>query len=395
MARCGVLFLLVACPPVALAGSGSLDDQVTLEWAACLEPGITGYKLYYGTQSGAYTQILDVGDNPGAGLSGLIAGTSYFCNVTAYNSSGLESPFSEEFSFVYEAPVVVTYAAEQLVLLGAATVQGPAMLFDFEISMQADYLVWCRLRTLSPDSETLLVSVDGGPEEVFQVPAPLSPDWVWIPINVVGGSPRAYSLVQGTHALTITLPATALLDCLVLTSDPNFRPPDDLPRSGEAVVITSHPSSCSIAPGDETTFSVTAVATGPVSYQWRKNNQDLPGATTRELTISAATTGDAGDYSVVVSSGSAARQSGAAVLRVVNTPPGLRVNRLSVAAGGVVTFDVQGEAGASLEIFASSDLITWQSIGAADNSNGTITIADPQALSQSRRFYYLAKAVGK
>lgn len=394
-ARCVVLLLLASISSPVQGESGSLDGQVTLEWAASPDPGITGYKLYYGTQSGIYSEILDIGGNLEAELSGLAAGSTYYCNVTAYNSSGLESPFSEEFSFSYDPPVAVTYPTDQLVLLDAAGTGGPMMVFDFEISMEADYVVWCRFKAPDPDNDTLLVTLDGGPEEVFQVPSPLSPDWVWTPVRIGGGPARVYSLGEGSHALTIVLPAGAQLDRLVLTSAPYFHPSDDLPRSGEAVVITHQPTGRSIRSGAATTFSVCAVATGPVSYQWRRNGLDLPGANTRDLAISGATPADAGDYSVVIRSGTAAQLSSAAILQVVTAPTTLGVTLLSATPEGMVTFDVQGGIGDSLEVFASSDMVTWQSIATVTNSDGTIAVADPQAFGECRRFYRFDKAVGK
>ena len=56
----------------------------------------TGYKVYYGTASQNYDTSIDVGPFNKATIDGLIKGATYFFAVTAYNSSGSESGYSEE-----------------------------------------------------------------------------------------------------------------------------------------------------------------------------------------------------------------------------------------------------------------------------------------------------------
>jgi hypothetical protein len=71
---------------------------VTLAWDPNNEPDLAGYILHYGTTSGTYTHAVDVGNvitNTVADLDG----STYFFAVTAYNTSGLESDFSNEVTF--------------------------------------------------------------------------------------------------------------------------------------------------------------------------------------------------------------------------------------------------------------------------------------------------------
>ena len=56
---------------------------------------LAGYKVYYGPSSGNYTQTIDVGNATAIQIDSLAAGTWYFA-VTAYDSSGNESTFSNE-----------------------------------------------------------------------------------------------------------------------------------------------------------------------------------------------------------------------------------------------------------------------------------------------------------
>jgi hypothetical protein len=65
------------------------------------------------------------------------------------------------------------------------------------------------------------------------------------------------------------------------------------------------------------TFSVTALGTPVLAYQWRLNGVDLPGATSPSLTLSNPSAIDSGAYSVRVSNSYGSVTSADAILRVV------------------------------------------------------------------------------
>ena len=60
---------------------------------------LAGYKIYYGTISGYYTQQIDVNNVTTYTLSNLSDGTSYYIAITAYNISLRESDYSNERCF--------------------------------------------------------------------------------------------------------------------------------------------------------------------------------------------------------------------------------------------------------------------------------------------------------
>src|SRR5205809_747045 len=76
----------------AFAGISFAGD-VNLAWNA--STGAAGYKVHFGTASGAYGTSVDVGTRTTYTVTGLAAGTYYFA-VTAYDSSGVQSGFSNE-----------------------------------------------------------------------------------------------------------------------------------------------------------------------------------------------------------------------------------------------------------------------------------------------------------
>jgi len=70
--------------------------QVTLAWDRNQEDDIAGYRLYYGSSSGNYAQVIDVGNNNQHKVSGLQAGARYYFALTAYDTTDTESAFSKE-----------------------------------------------------------------------------------------------------------------------------------------------------------------------------------------------------------------------------------------------------------------------------------------------------------
>lgn len=69
---------------------------VDLAWDSNPEPNLAGYRVYYGTASGKYTNSIDVGKTTAYRLTGLSEGLRYYLAVTAYDTAGNESDLSEE-----------------------------------------------------------------------------------------------------------------------------------------------------------------------------------------------------------------------------------------------------------------------------------------------------------
>lgn len=83
--NCTLLFLL-------------LNQSVIVQWLPNKERDLTGYKVYYGNASRSYSKVIAVGPTTECKITNLQSGTKYFFAVTAYDTVGNESPFSEEVS---------------------------------------------------------------------------------------------------------------------------------------------------------------------------------------------------------------------------------------------------------------------------------------------------------
>lgn len=136
--------------------------------------------------------------------------------------------------------------------------------------------------------------------------------------------------------------------------------------------ITTQPQSQSVGVGGSATFTVVATGSAPLSYQWRKDGQNIAGATSATLSLPNVQSANAGSYTVVVTNSAGSATSNAATLTIA-------------AAGGPLTITTQpatqhGNAGASVTFTVGASggagALTYQwKKGAPDNTPTLTTIA--------------------
>ena len=78
--------------------SATSSGPTNLSWDPSLSTDVVGYYLYIGTASGIYSYTIDVGMGTSYTLNNVEVGNTYYFAVTAYDSSRLESGFSNELS---------------------------------------------------------------------------------------------------------------------------------------------------------------------------------------------------------------------------------------------------------------------------------------------------------
>ncbi len=77
------------------------SQSVELTWSPSSSPDVVGYNIYYGgTATGGYNDEISVGNTTNATVSGLTSGTTYYFAAKAVNSSGIESTYSLQSSYV-------------------------------------------------------------------------------------------------------------------------------------------------------------------------------------------------------------------------------------------------------------------------------------------------------
>ncbi|HEY5914357.1 MAG TPA: LamG-like jellyroll fold domain-containing protein [Verrucomicrobiae bacterium] len=102
-------------------------------------------------------------------------------------------------------------------------------------------------------------------------------------------------------------------------------------------VITAQPQSQTVAAGASATFTVVASGEAPLSYQWYKGGQPIPGATAATCTLLNVQPADVGYYMVVVANRSGSAQS-------VNAALALAGSCLPPASGQVGWWRAEGSA---------------------------------------------------
>jgi chitodextrinase len=85
---------------VTLTLNAPATSSATLTWTANTESDLAGYKVYRATASGAYGAPIATlqGNVPNYVATGLQNGTTYFFVITAYDTAGNESGWSNEIS---------------------------------------------------------------------------------------------------------------------------------------------------------------------------------------------------------------------------------------------------------------------------------------------------------
>lgn len=229
--------------------------------------------------------------------------------------------------------------------------------------------------TTPPQSQTVLI----GSNATFGVEASRHASYQWrlSGTNITGATGSTYTRtnVQPAHAGNYTVrltgangsvnSAAAVLTVVTLPS------------------ISTPPQSQSVNAGGSALFEVSAEGTGTLSFQWRRNGVNIPGATTSAYTRSDIQSGDSGEYNVVVRNSYGAAVSANAVLTVI-APPSITAHPQdqTVNPGASAIFNVAATGSGSLTY-------QWQyngtNIGGATATSYTVTDAQ-----QSKAGFYRA-----
>ena len=82
------LLSLIAMVAVLGFANAAHAAQVTLAWDASTQPEVTGYKIYWGTSSGNYSNSVNAGNVTTYTVTGLNSGTTYYFAATCSTSTG-------------------------------------------------------------------------------------------------------------------------------------------------------------------------------------------------------------------------------------------------------------------------------------------------------------------
>lgn len=143
-------------------------------------------------------------------------------------------------------------------------------------------------------------SVESGEEVIFTL-TPTPPDtgvsyqWRKNSVPIASATTSTYSISAATVA------DAGKYSVVITTTEGSGTPELQLsvkPPAPPVITMLGVPADRYV--GEAVEFICSATGSRPVTYQWRKDGQDLPGATAESLRIGAVALADAGSYSVVV-----------------------------------------------------------------------------------------------
>jgi glucose/arabinose dehydrogenase len=112
---------------------------------------------------------------------------------------------------------------------------------------------------------------------------------------------------------------------------------------GTAPSITTQPANQTVLQGQPATFSVAASGSAPLSYQWQRDQANIPGATSASYTITSTTASDNGaKFRCIVTNGIGSGAISNEATLTVNVPPSISVqpSDQAVTQGQPATFTV-------------------------------------------------------
>jgi hypothetical protein len=122
--------------------------SLTLTWDPSPSPEVVGYRLYYGAESGNYTNSIVTSNVTTATISGLLMGINYYFAITAIAGDGQESDFSNEVSYTKELPgakLQIRGASNGQFVLTAAGLDG----HTYDIEATEDFSSWTVIGTVT------------------------------------------------------------------------------------------------------------------------------------------------------------------------------------------------------------------------------------------------------
>jgi hypothetical protein len=249
----------------------------------------------------------------------------------------------------------------------------------------------------------------GGVRPTITQPPPsrvaLSGARVEFQVSAASDAPLSYQwMFQGDALPGATLPALVLTNVqpaqagaytVVVSSDGgSIVSPRALLTVLTPARIMTQPANAFAVLGSNVTFTIFAVSTTPLTYQWRLNGADIPGATASTLAVKGVTALNTGTYTCVVTDGVGPVESQPALLTLVTKPvivePPIGIE---VPQGGVAVFSAVGDGTTPLTF-------RWRKNGAVitnmilDRKTGVYTLTNVQALNAGRYSVVITNIAG-
>jgi len=153
---------------------------------------------------------------------------------------------------------------------------------------------------------------------------------------------------------------------------------------GVAPTITQQPAGQTVSAGSTVTLNVNATGYPPPTFQWQRNQADVPGATNMSLTITNFQAASEGSFRVLASNSTGSAVSASATL-LLDSP--MRWSSVRVDGNGFFNLQLAGPGNTNYVLQASTDLTTWSPLATNNVPNGIWNFVDPASTNFRYRFY--------
>jgi len=252
--RRNTLALLIAIVSLFYRPSGRAAS-LNFGWVPSPSACTLGYRVYYGTTNGVYSESIDSGINTNVAITDLQPGHTYYFAVVAYNEDDMESPFSNQIIYSIPAlPVITTQPVSQTAVAGAT------INFSIGITSVASWACQWYIGT----KPTYIAN---------RTNLSLT--------NITDANAGNYSVVvyNAGGSVTSSVVSLSVID----------RP-----------VITVQPVGLSVAYGGGAVLSVSVTGTAPFVFQWYCNGAAVAAGNKASLHLANLTAANAGNYYVQV-----------------------------------------------------------------------------------------------
>ena len=289
------LLLLTMAATLHISGFTAQAADASLSWTAPTThtdgtplTDLAGYKVHIGSASRQYDQKLDVGKATNYTVSNLTDGGTYYFAVTAYNSSGVESTYSNEASKTFAALPATHVITATAGSGGTITAIGNS-----------------KINVASSGSTVITsVTVNDGANQAFSIAAASGYGITDVKVNgtsVGAVSSYTFNSVKGAHTLSATFAAKTSSYTMTASAGTG----GTITPSGTATVAAGSGMSYTIAAA--TGYKVAAVTVDGVSvgavssYSFSNINANH----TIAASFTASTTSTTGSTTFAVNSGGA------------------------------------------------------------------------------------------
>jgi hypothetical protein len=413
----GMLIILTMAEVSSFAAGINQTASVTLAWTPSSSPSVSGYDIYYGTVSSNYTSSITVSNVAEVTIQGLTEGMTYYFSARTFNSSGDQSGFSPQISYVAGTtsaiPGTITSQLASSSGQFSFSVSGTSG-FEYAVEASTNLVNWVVLETNTVPFN--FVDTNAGQfsrrfyrvvpasDVIFTLPPAaglLTSNFVNTPgqfsFTVTGTAGYPYAVEASTNLVNWTILATNNAPFIFVDTNASqfsrrfYRavPAPDAGLTATAATTTTTAAaaglltSTSVNTAGQFSFTVTGTTGYPYAVEASTNLVNWIILGTNTVPFSFVDT-NANQFSRRFYRAVPAPDAGITATTVTTTSAVPTITLASVNAANQFAFTVSGIPGYQYVVEASTNLVNWTVL---ETNVAPFNFVDTNVVNYSRRFY--------